>query len=227
MQFHPAVSLFAAGKMMDYSPETLVLWEPGATHRYGREDRSWSHSWLHCDGPGIDAVFRASGIPLNRPFEIGNTAIVDEILPAIRAELTGNRRPDPVILEDLVEIMVRRLRRFAPDGEEPSIPPGILAARAYLEQNLAEQLTLERVASVAGLSASHFSAEFRAHIGTPPMRYLLELRLRRAAYLLTDRNASVGEVARAAGFRDPRYFSRQFSKRFGASPREYRRQHQG
>ncbi len=227
MQFHSAVSVFASGEMVDYPPETLVLWEPGAAHRYGREDRSWSHSWLHCDSPGIEAVIRASRIPLNRPFGIGNAAIVDEILPAIHAELTGNRRPDPVILEDLVEIMVRRLRRVAPGGAAESVPSRVLAARAYLDRNLASQLRLDRLAQVVGMSASHLSAEFRQHFGVPPMRYLLEQRLRRAAYLLADRNAGVGEVARAVGFNDARYLSRQFRKRFGASPREYRRQHRG
>ena len=43
---------------------------------------------------------------------------------------------------------------------------------------------------------------------------------------ITDVNLSVSEVAREAGFQDPLYFSRQFRRRFGASPREHRRRQQ-
>ncbi|MBW2690331.1 MAG: helix-turn-helix transcriptional regulator, partial [Deltaproteobacteria bacterium] len=78
------------------------------------------------------------------------------------------------------------------------------------------------LASFLGISASHLSASFKKNIGTPPMRYLLELRLTRAAYLLANVNMSVSQVAREAGFSDPLYFSRQFKKRFGLSPRHYR-----
>ncbi|MHC4914218.1 MAG: helix-turn-helix domain-containing protein [Planctomycetota bacterium] len=210
--------------MLDYSPNTFMVWSPETPQRYGNPRHLWSHSWLHCDGPGIDAVMRASGVPINRPFRLPGTSIVDEILPAIHAELTGNRRPDPVILENLVEIWVHRLRRCVPGASSPAIPSRVLAARAYLEQNLSDPLKLGQLAEVVGMSASHLSAEFREHVGTPPMRYLLDRRLRQAAYLLAVEEAGVAEVARAVGFRDPLYFSRQFSKRFGASPRAYRRQ---
>jgi AraC-like DNA-binding protein len=59
------------------------------------------------------------------------------------------------------------------------------------------------------------------------MRYLLERRLKQAAYLLADVNATVAEVARAVGFRDPLCFSRQFRRSFGLSPRPYRRARRG
>jgi AraC-like DNA-binding protein len=225
MQFHSSVSVFAGGRMLDYPPGTAFLWEPRATHRYGNPRRLWAHSWLHCDGPGIDAVFRSSGIPLNQPLHLADTSVVDDALPAIHAEITRYRQPDRVILEGLVEIMVRRLRRLIPGDAAPRapVPVGVLAARTFIEQNLSAPLKLREVASAARMSVSHLSARFREHLGTPPMRYLLELRLRQAAYLLADRNAGVGEVARAVGFRDPLYFSRQFRRRFGSSPRAYRR----
>jgi AraC-like DNA-binding protein len=129
-----------------------------------------------------------------------------------------------VITESLVQIWIRRLRRFAHPGQEPPIPSRILAAQEYLDRNYPERVTLASLASFAGLSVSHLSAEFRRHVGTPPMRYLLEVRLTRAAYLLADVNMSVSDVAAEVGFRDPLYFSRQFRKRFGLSPRGYRRQ---
>jgi AraC family transcriptional regulator of arabinose operon len=223
VQFHSPVKLLVGGQLLDYSPETFMISAPATPEAYGNPRKFWSHSWLHFDGPGIDAVVRASGVPLNRPFHLPDTSIIDEILPAIHAELIGHRRPDPVILENLVEIWVHKLRRCLPGAAAPAIPSRILAARAYLDQNLGDPVKLGQLAEIVGMSASHLSAEFREHVGTPPMRYLLELRLRQAAYLLAREEAGIAEVARTVGFRDPLYFSRQFRKRFGSSPRAFRK----
>jgi len=223
MQFHDPVEVSVEGAMRRCAPETLVLWEPSVSHHYGSTARCWSHSWLHCDGANIEAAVRASGMPLNRPIAMADTSLIDAALLPLHAELTANRQPDRIITENLVQIWIRRLRRVAAADSAPPVPARILAAQAFMERAFSEEVTLERLASFAGLSVSHFSAEFRRHLGTAPMRYLLELRLKRAAYLLADVNLSVSEVAREAGFGDPLYFSRQFRRRFGSSPREHRR----
>ncbi len=223
MQFHCPVDIGVGDASRECPPESFVLWEPGAPHRYGNGRRKWSHSWLHCDGTGLEAAVRSSGIPLNVPLLLPDAAIAERILLELHVELTGHPRPDPAIAEALVGIWLRRLRRAAAADAAPPVPSRVLAAQAFMERSCGETVTLERLASFAGLSVSHFSAEFRRHLGMPPMRYLLELRLRRAAYLLADANLSIAEVAREAGFQDPLYFSRQFRRRFGASPRLHRR----
>jgi AraC family transcriptional regulator of arabinose operon len=227
MQFHSPAQILSAGELREQPANTFVLWEPSAPHRYGNPRSLWSHSWLMCDGPGLSAAVRGAGLPLNRPIHMDDTSIVDELLPALHAELAANRQPDKVILENLVAIWVRRLARHVGGSAAPAVPPRILAARALLEQRFPEPLALERLAAFAGLSVSHFACEFRKFVGVPPMRYLLERRLKHAAYLLADVNATVAEVARAVGFRDPLYFSRQFRRRFGLSPRPYRQARQG
>jgi AraC family transcriptional regulator of arabinose operon len=223
MQFHDPVEIQVDGAMRACAPETFILWEPSAPHHYGSTRARWSHSWLHCDGASIEAAVHASGVPLDRPIALADTSIIDAALVPLYAELSGNRQPDRIITENLVQIWIRRLRRAAAADAAPAVPSRILAAQAFLERAFSEEVKLERLASFAGLSVSHLSAEFRRHLGVPPMRYLLELRLRRAAYLLADVNLSVSEVARESGFSDPLYFSRQFRRRFGQSPRKYRR----
>lgn len=227
MQFHDPVDIGADGATRRYPASTFILWEPGAAHLYGSVRGRWSHSWLHCDGASIEAAVRASGVPLNRPMALADTTIADEALVPLYAELSGNRQPDRIICENLVEIWLRRLRRAAVADSAPSVPPRILAAQAFLDRHSGDPVGLARLAAFAGLSVSHFSAEFRRHVGMPPMRYLLELRLRRAAYLLVDQNRSVADVARETGFTDPLYFSRQFRKQFGLSPRPYRKRRMG
>ena len=223
MHFHSEVLLVAGGEPRWHPRNSFVLWEPGAAHYYGNPRRRWSHSWLHCDGASVEHALKSAEIPLNRPLQLSDASIAEEALKALCVEMTRGGRPDRVITESLVRIWIRRLRRHVHPGDEAPVPARILAAQAYLDRNSSEPVSLEGLASFAELSASHLSAEFRKHIGVPPMRYLLELRLTRASYLLADANMSISEVAREAGFRDPLYFSRQFRRRFGLCPRSYRR----
>ena len=52
--------------------------------------------------------------------------------------------------------------------------------------------------------------------------FLLNLRLRKAAEMLFNSDCNIAETALNTGFHDSNYFTRQFRKKFGRSPREYR-----
>ncbi len=96
------------------------------------------------------------------------------------------------------------------------------AGVAYLESGIAEEVFIGEAADRAGLSVNQFIRRFKAAYGLTPYRYLIGLRLDRAARLLTESNRSVTDIAADCGFDDANYFSRSFSARFGTSPRSYR-----
>ena len=80
------------------------------------------------------------------------------------------------------------------------------------------------MASSAGMSRTSFITRFRAAVGQPPMAYLTELRLRRAAGYLATTTKSVREVAHLSGYGDEASFSKAFSRLFGRPPGQYRRE---
>jgi len=98
----------------------------------------------------------------------------------------------------------------------------VLSAARLLHTRLAEHWTLASLAQAVNLSPSHLSALFRAHFGSSPMSYLLELRLQRFAYLLVTTDLSIAEAALRSGWRDTSYAGRLCRRRFGTSPTEYR-----
>ena len=95
-------------------------------------------------------------------------------------------------------------------------------ALQYMEDHLSEPQTLEEIAGAAAYSPGYFSPLFRKEFGLPPIQYLLKRRLEQAQFLLASGNLPIGEISRKVGFTDPLYFSRQFKKMTGMSPREYR-----
>jgi transcriptional regulator GlxA family with amidase domain len=97
------------------------------------------------------------------------------------------------------------------------------AAITHLETHFAEAVHLEELARMAQMSKRSFIRAFQAATGSSPISYLIEQRVNRAATLLRKEEGSITEIAFQVGFSDSNYFTRQFRKVFGVSPRDYRR----
>lgn len=94
----------------------------------------------------------------------------------------------------------------------------------HLETHYREPVNLDRLACLARMSKRSFLRAFHAATGTTPIAYLLQLRLNHAVHLLRHSAQNITEIAFAAGFNDSNYFTRQFRRRFGLSPRQWRQQ---
>jgi AraC family transcriptional regulator len=98
----------------------------------------------------------------------------------------------------------------------------LLPVLVQIQARLDEDLPLERLARLAGLSRFHFLRQFRAVTGETPKQYVLRLRVERAALRLLLVRSSVLDVALDCGFHNHETFTRAFRRRFGTSPSEYR-----
>ena len=95
------------------------------------------------------------------------------------------------------------------------------AARELLSERYALPHTLEGTARAVGMSPFHFSRVFRQMIGVPPHRYLVQVRLKRAAQRLGE-GAGVTEACYAVGFGNLSHFIRSFRRAYGVRPSRYR-----
>ncbi|HEV7717822.1 MAG TPA: AraC family transcriptional regulator [Arsenicitalea sp.] len=98
----------------------------------------------------------------------------------------------------------------------------LLRVNAHIERHLAEPLTVERLAGVAGMSRAHFVRRFSRAAGAPPSEYVFRTRMARASRLLQATQLPVLEIATACGFLDPNYFTKAFRRAFDVSPTEFR-----
>src|ERR1700729_1223665 len=83
-------------------------------------------------------------------------------------------------------------------------------------------LDIAALASVACMSAAHFSRSFRVTFGEPPHRYLQRRRVERALYLLRCTDRSITDVCLDVGFTSLGTFSKTFRVIVGETPTEYR-----
>ena len=84
-------------------------------------------------------------------------------------------------------------------------------------------LSVAAVAAAVGLSVSHLNRLFHRLTGKSPHEMLVEIRLRRAASLLSDKRYLIKEVAAMTGWGGQLYFSAAFRRHYGQSPSQYRR----
>jgi AraC family transcriptional regulator len=96
-------------------------------------------------------------------------------------------------------------------------------AVAYIEEHLAEPISLEALARLVGLSACYFCRAFRQSLGMPPQRYQLSQRIERAKTLLAKHSASVTDVSLIVGYNDTSAFCTAFRRVTGLTPSAYRR----
>lgn len=115
-------------------------------------------------------------------------------------------------------------RSALPDHSVGGLAPRALTRiREYIEERLEENIELETLAGIAGLSKWHFARAFKQSVGTPPHFYLIQRRLQRAKELLAETDLSLAQIALRIGFSDQSHFSRRFRMFVGMTPRSFRR----
>jgi AraC-like DNA-binding protein len=100
---------------------------------------------------------------------------------------------------------------------------GVARVRDYLRAHIAESVSLDELAAVAGLSKFYLLRAFRFAHGVTPHAYQMQLRLAYAWRLIVD-GRSLSHATYDAGFADQSHLTRRFASAFGLSPARYARE---
>ena len=107
--------------------------------------------------------------------------------------------------------------------QEDDFKTKILArSRDYMEEHLSQKISIEQIASHLGVSYSWFRKIFKELTGESPIRYLQQMRIRKAKYLLSSSDASIKSIGLECGFAAPGYFCNSFRNETGLTPLEFR-----
>jgi len=97
------------------------------------------------------------------------------------------------------------------------------AVTAYIEEHLAEPISLATLAHLVGLSSYYFCRAFKQSLGMPPHRYHSFRRIEHAKSLLAKPASSVTDIGLTVGYSDTSSFTAAFHKTTGITPTAYRR----
>ena len=114
-------------------------------------------------------------------------------------------------------------RTDARSRKKTAAPRWLTTVREQLRATFRDPMDLAALAATAGVSTAHLSRVFHSHEGVSIGGYVRTLRLEWAVEQLERGRTTLGRIATAAGFYDQSHLSREFRRRFGASPLDYRR----
>ena len=111
--------------------------------------------------------------------------------------------------------------------EQDALPAPIQRVIDYIDQNLDEDLSLDRLSQVAHISRFHFHRQFSAWTGMPLARVIQLQRLKRASWQLAfEPDSRITDIALDAGYESPEAFARAFRKAFNQTPSSFRQKPQ-
>ncbi len=207
------------GKDEIYGENTLFLQKPGVPHRYYGYDCAEKHSMyilfsgsapeLYLDRYQINqSVFR-----FKAPF----TAFEDIINRMDAGRMSRHR-------QDLSDALLLQLFILIADATErpPEQKNGFDELIQFMISTCHLNYPIKLYADFIHFSEIYFVRFFKKAMGMPPHKYLIELRLRKAAHLLIYSNTPIKDVAAQCGYSNPHYFSNAFMQRYKRTPSEYR-----
>lgn len=98
----------------------------------------------------------------------------------------------------------------------------VLKVKNYIAKNYMDEIRLNTLADIAGMSPSAFSRFFKLHTGRNLSDYIIEMRLGYASRMLVDTARSIAEISFQSGFNNLSNFNRIFKRKKGCSPSEFR-----
>jgi transcriptional regulator of acetoin/glycerol metabolism len=146
--------------------------------------------------------------------------------PVATSRLQLGKLDSTLLMQPRIALLEDLRRHYAPEIPRGGLSPGALRrTREYIATHMNENLDVGTLASHVGLSRYHFFRAFKASVGMPPHRYVLEQRVRKAAELIARSEQSLTTIALNSGFADQSHFSRAFHALMGLTPSQFRRAH--
>ncbi|NMA19919.1 MAG: helix-turn-helix domain-containing protein [Lentisphaerae bacterium] len=228
------------GKRYDLAPGQVYLLRPGDTHYYEDFQHLTLQNFMFSRGvlrtcgkllralSGYETFFQNDEIQPKIKINSSLIAESDVILQYIGQENQRKSYQNSLLQFSYIAMLLGKLLDEEATGVTVLFPKDNLQnAIAYMRQNYSKRICVKVLADICNMSYSSFHVKFRQEFAASPMQWLMNFRLQKAMQMLMRSEKSIAEVAYACGFVDPLYFSRQFRKNIGCSPRKYRLDGQG
>lgn len=197
--------------------------------------RTWGN-----DGDGRDAMlvgtYRSSGevgdiLLSSLPPHVLVQAADNPIVTVLMQEIDRDGVAQASVLDRLLDLLlisaVRTWTDLDSNAEHNWLTaerdPAIQQAIRLIHSSPDMPWTVESLAGRVGVSRASLARRFHDRVGKPPMAYLNQWRLAKAADLMSDERLTLTTISRQVGYASPFSFSTAFKKRYGVSPQEYRR----
>lgn len=219
-----SMSFLVDGITKILSAGDIIIYPPYTAQKYKSISESGaSYIWVHFTGFAAEDMILSSGLTAGKIYSAWpNQSVYSMIMKMgdeLRIKRTGSETRANGLFLELLSFLARELKSDRKSGNRYS---RILPALRDMEKNAGARRSNEEYAKMCGLTPYYFIHLFKEVTGESPVKYISELNMRKAEYLLEDTNMGVADIARLTGFESPSYFTKRFKERFGKTPSEFR-----
>lgn len=200
--------------------DALFLVRRGTNNEvYMEEDNYCLKMTSSINGPLLEALLASLGLGNVDYIQISNPHKLEEIM---REGIDELREKKDGFQYRCSEIAYRTLIQLGLEHKKSKYPPKLERALSFIERNIYNPISLNELCGSTGLSQPTLNRLFRKHIGTSPVDYFINQKMLIANQMLKNETMSIKEISQTLGYSNQLYFSAEFKKRHGQSPRDFR-----
>jgi len=219
------LDIFIDGQPQTIQAGHMVIFHPDCETRYTKRDENeLVYYWAHFTGAGVPTVLEQCSLGRQDVYFAGiHQDIADMFRQMFQNFIYRDACYETAAGAQLTGILVQ-IRRSV---------NGLTAARRnlsavkiskslnYIHRHYSQMITVGQLAEIEHLSVSRYRVLFRQCIGVSPQTFIIDLRLRMAAELMSMSGLNLKQIAQMVGYDDQLYFSRLFKAKRGFAPKKY------
>ena len=211
------------GRRYHAQKDDVVILDCYKQHRYSSET-GWRALWVHFDGVGARGYYNWITRCNGNVFSTWNVRKIQKSLESIYGMFHSERSVnEPRMMRYLVMALTAMMDTAHLSDEVRNTAEAIDEVIYYINEHLADDITVEKMAQIANFSKYHFIRLFRESIGMTPRQYLIAVRMDYAKYLLKGTDLPVQEIGYSIGYASEGMFCTSFKRVQGVTPSEYRK----
>jgi AraC-like DNA-binding protein len=199
-------SLVLEGKFYKICANQAFIIYSGMRYFYqADEEDPWEYVWIDFDGIQTAQLANLKSPVINMDYKLFENLDLCKEYVGQEAEYLAGR-----LFLILVEIT-----------KKTYISNYVLMAKNYITTYYSQNIKIGEIADTIGLNRKYLAKIFKKSTGMTMSEFLFDVRMRTASGAISNGEKSITKISNMSGFEDPLFFSRQFKKYFGLSPREF------
>lgn len=205
--------VLSSGMCFVIRPDEVTYYEADAAD-------PWHYIWIGFTTDAVPKCLNSNDV-LALPFLESVFDEIEDKIAYYNSENGENGIREAWLSGKIAEIMARISLHYDRPTETKA-QNEIRIVKNYIDTRIASRLSVSRIAEQFHLDRAYLSRRFKEVVGVSPQNYIVDMRLREAAKLMTEHSFTPTEAANAVGYTDIYLFSKMFKRHFCVSPREYK-----
>ncbi len=195
------------GKTYKLGPGQMFIIEPGETTYYEADiNKPWNYIWV--------GFTTEAELPVELPAVLTAPELGKVFEAMKKCSKMGNGK-EAYLSGKIWELFAMILAQTKQNEDWLDM------AISFMNTNSHNKITIAEIADKVGFDRCYFSTAFKKRKGISPQRFLLNLRMEKAASMMLNSKVKPSVAAVSVGYDDIFVFSKAFKKHFGVSPRSY------